>query len=167
LLSAKVAAPSARASWLRLRSDFRRHCEWVGEEAIWIGNLLDCFFARNDRPHKGSFEPEADQRNEKMNGQNIRIRLKAFDHRILDSSTKEIVSTAKRTGAQVRGPIPLPTKIEKFTVNRSPHIDKKSREQFEIRTHKRVLDIVDPTPQTVDALMKLDLAAGVDVEIKL
>ena len=94
-----------------------------------------------------------------MNGQNIRIRLKAFDHRILDSSTKEIVSTAKRTGAHVRGPIPLPTKIEKFTVNRSPHVDKKSREQFEIRTHKRVLDIVDPTPQTVDALMKLDLAA--------
>src|SRR4051794_1129507 len=102
-----------------------------------------------------------------MNGQNIRIRLKAFDHRILDSSTREIVSTAKRTGAQVRGPIPLPTRIEKFTVNRSPHIDKKSREQFEIRTHKRVLDILDPTPQTVDALMKLDLAAGVDVEIKL
>ena len=102
-----------------------------------------------------------------MNGQNIRIRLKAFDHRILDSSTSEIVSTAKRTGAQVRGPIPLPTRIEKFTVNRSPHIDKKSREQFEIRTHKRVLDILDPTPQTVDALMKLDLAAGVDVEIKL
>ena len=102
-----------------------------------------------------------------MNGQNIRIRLKAFDHRILDASTREIVSTAKRTGAQVRGPIPLPTHIEKFTVNRSPHIDKKSREQFEIRTHKRVLDIVDPTPQTVDALMKLDLAAGVDVEIKL
>jgi small subunit ribosomal protein S10 len=102
-----------------------------------------------------------------MNGQNIRIRLKAFDHRILDASTREIVNTAKRTGAQVRGPIPLPTKIEKFTVNRSPHIDKKSREQFEMRTHKRLLDIVDPTPQTVDALMKLDLAAGVDVEIKL
>jgi len=103
----------------------------------------------------------------KMNGQNIRIRLKAFDHRILDASTREIVNTAKRTGAQVRGPIPLPTKIEKFTVNRSPHIDKTSREQFEMRTHKRLLDIVDPTPQTVDALMKLDLAAGVDVEIKL
>src|SRR3979490_562591 len=101
-----------------------------------------------------------------MNGQNIRIRLKAFDHRILDASTREIVETAKRTGAQVRGPIPLPTKIEKFTVNRSPHIDKKSREQFEMRTHKRLLDIVDPTPETVDALMKLDLAAGVDVEIK-
>ena len=98
---------------------------------------------------------------------NIRIRLKAFDHRVLDQSTSEIVSTAKRTGAHVRGPIPLPTGIEKFTVNRSPHIDKKSREQFEIRTHKRVLDIVDPTPQTVDALMKLDLASGVDVEIKL
>jgi small subunit ribosomal protein S10 len=95
-----------------------------------------------------------------MNGQNIRIRLKAFDHRILDTSTREIVNTAKRTGAQVRGPIPLPTRIEKFTVNRSPHVDKKSREQFEMRTHKRLLDIVD-------ALMKLDLAAGVDVEIKL
>ena len=102
-----------------------------------------------------------------MQGQNIRIRLKAFDHRILDNSTKEIVNTAKRTGAQVRGPIPLPTRIERFTVNRSPHVDKKSREQFEIRTHKRLLDIIDPTPQTVDALMKLDLAAGVDVEIKL
>ena len=102
-----------------------------------------------------------------MESQNIRIRLKAFDHRVLDQSTSEIVNTAKRTGAQVRGPIPLPTRIERVTVNRSPHIDKKSREQFEIRTHKRVLDIVDPTPQTVDALMKLDLAAGVDVEIKL
>jgi small subunit ribosomal protein S10 len=102
-----------------------------------------------------------------MDSQNIRIRLKAFDHRVLDQSTGEIVNTARRTGAQVRGPIPLPTRIEKFTVLRSPHIDKKSREQFEIRTHKRVLDIVDPTPQTVDALMKLDLAAGVDVEIKL
>ena len=97
----------------------------------------------------------------------IRIRLKAYDHRVLDQSTTEIVDTAKRTGASVAGPIPLPTRIEKFTVNRSPHIDKKSREQFEIRTHKRLLDIVDPTPQTVDALMKLDLAAGVDVEIKL
>ena len=102
-----------------------------------------------------------------MDSQNIRIRLKAFDHRVLDQSTAEIVNTAKRTGAQVRGPIPLPTRIEKYTVLRGPHIDKKSREQFEIRTHKRLLDIVDPTPQTVDALMKLDLAAGVDVEIKL
>ena len=101
-----------------------------------------------------------------METQNIRIRLKAFDHRILDSSTKEIVSTAKRTGAQVRGPIPLPTRVEKFTVNRSPHVDKKSREQFEIRTHKRLMDILDPTAETVDALMKLDLPAGVDVEIK-
>jgi small subunit ribosomal protein S10 len=99
--------------------------------------------------------------------QNIRIRLKAFDHRVLDASTVEIVNTAKRTGANVRGPIPLPTRIERYTVNRSPHIDKKSREQFEMRTHKRMLDIVDPTPQTVDALMKLDLSAGVDVEIKL
>lgn len=99
--------------------------------------------------------------------QNIRIRLKAFDHRVLDASTMEIVNTAKCTGASVRGPIPLPTRIERYTVNRSPHIDKKSREQFEMRTHKRMLDIVDPTPQTVDALMKLDLSAGVDVEIKL
>src|SRR5690348_10547736 len=97
----------------------------------------------------------------------IRIRLKAYDHRLLDQSVREIVETVRRTGGQVRGPIPLPTHIEKFTVNRSPHVDKKSREQFEMRTHKRLLDIVDPTPQTVDALMKLDLAAGVDVEIKL
>ena len=102
-----------------------------------------------------------------MESQNIRIRLTAFEHRVLDQATSEIASTAKRTGARVRGPIPLPTRIEKFTVLRSPHIDKKSREQFEIRTHKRLLDIIDPTPQTVDALMKLDLAAGVDVEIKL
>jgi len=102
-----------------------------------------------------------------METQNIRIRLKAFDHRVLDQSVREIVGTAKRTGARVRGPIPLPNRLERFTVNRGPHIDKKSREQFEIRTHKRLLDIVDPTPQTVDALMKLDLASGVDVEIKL
>lgn len=102
-----------------------------------------------------------------MESQNIRIRLKAFDHRVLDNSTREIVSTAKRTGAVVRGPIPLPTRIERFTVLRGPHVNKKSRDQFEIRTHKRVLDIVDPTPQTVDALMKLDLASGVDVEIRL
>ena len=101
-----------------------------------------------------------------MQRQNIRIRLKAFDHRILDASTKEIVNTAKRTGAQIRGPVPLPTRIERFTVNRSPHVDKKSREQFEIRTHKRLLDILEPTQDTVDALMKLDLPAGVDVEIK-
>ena len=102
-----------------------------------------------------------------MDNQNIRIRLKAFDHRILDQSTSEIVSTARRTGAKIRGPIPLPTSLNRFTVLRGPHIDKKSREQFEMRTHKRVLDIVEPTPQTVDALMKLDLASGVDVEIKL
>ena len=99
-----------------------------------------------------------------MTNQRIRIRLRAYDYRVLDKSTADIVETAKRTGARVAGPIPLPTRIEKFTVNRSPHIDKKSREQFEIRTHKRVLDIVDPTPQTVDALMKLDLSAGVAVE---
>jgi small subunit ribosomal protein S10 len=102
-----------------------------------------------------------------MENQSIRIRLKAFDHRILDQSTEEIVSTAKRTGARVRGPIPLPTRIERFTVNRSPHIDKKSQEAFEMRTHKRVLDIVEWNPQTADALMKLDLAAGVDIEIKM
>ena len=99
--------------------------------------------------------------------QNIRIRLKAYDHRVLDVSASEILNTAKRTGARVRGPIPLPTRIERYTVLRSPHIDKKSREQFEIRTHRRLLDIVYPTPETVDALMKLDLAAGVDVEIKV
>ena len=99
--------------------------------------------------------------------QKIRIRLKAYDYKLLDQSAGEIVETAKRTGAKVAGPIPLPTQINKYCVLRSPHIDKKSREQFEIRTHKRVLDIVDPTPQTVDALMKLDLASGVDVEIKL
>src|SRR5690348_18423262 len=100
------------------------------------------------------------------NGQRIRIRLKAFDHRMLDQSAVEIVATAKRTGARVAGPIPLPTSINKFTVNRSPHVDKKSREQFEIRTHKRLLDILEPTSQTVDALMKLHLPAGVEVEIK-
>ena len=99
-----------------------------------------------------------------MESQNIRIRLKAFDHRILDQSTAEIVNTARRTGAKVRGPIPLPTSLNRFTVLRGPHVDKKSREQFEMR---RVLDIVEPTPQTVDALMKLDLASGVDVEIKI
>ena len=102
-----------------------------------------------------------------MTNQRIRIRLKSFDHRVLDMSSTEIVETARRTGARVAGPIPLPTRIERFTVNKSPHVNKKSMEQFEIRTHKRLLDIVDPTPQTVDALMKLDLAAGVDVEIKL
>ncbi len=99
--------------------------------------------------------------------QKIRIRLKAYDHKLLDQSSLEIVDTAKRTGAKVAGPIPLPTSISRYTVLRSPHIDKKSREQFEIRTHKRLLDILEPTQQTVDALMKLELSAGVDVEIKL
>ena len=102
-----------------------------------------------------------------MAANKIRIRLKAYDYRLLDQSASEIVETARRTGAKVAGPIPLPTKINKYTVLRGPHIDKKSREQFEIRTHKRLVDILDPTQQTVDALMKLDLAAGVDVEIKL
>ena len=100
------------------------------------------------------------------NGEKIRIRLKAYDHRILDQSTQEIVDTAKRTGADVAGPIPLPTVINRWTVLRSPHVDKKSREQFEMRTHKRLIDILEPTPDTVDALMKLDLPPGVDVEIK-
>jgi small subunit ribosomal protein S10 len=99
--------------------------------------------------------------------QRIRIRLKAFDHRLIDQSAREIVETAKRTGAQVRGPIPLPTKMERFTVLVSPHVDKDARDQYEIRTHKRLMDILDPTDKTVDALMKLDLPAGVDVEIKL
>lgn len=102
-----------------------------------------------------------------MQNQKIRIRLKAFDHRLIDSSAQEIVETAKRTGAQVRGPIPLPTRKERFTVLISPHVNKDARDQYEIRTHKRVLDIVDPTEKTVDALMKLDLAAGVDVQISL
>ena len=102
-----------------------------------------------------------------MNQQVIRIRLKAFDHRLIDQSTRDIVETAKRTGAQIRGPIPLPSKTEKFTVLVSPHVDKDARDQYEIRTHKRLLDIVNPTDKTVDALMKLDLAAGVDVQIKL
>lgn len=96
----------------------------------------------------------------------IRIRLKAFDHRVLDQSTRQIVDTAKRTGAVIAGPVPLPTRTRKYTVLRSPHIDKKSREQFESRTHKRLIDILEPTSQTVEALMKLDLPAGVDVEIK-
>ncbi|OGP81635.1 MAG: 30S ribosomal protein S10 [Deltaproteobacteria bacterium RBG_13_65_10] len=102
-----------------------------------------------------------------MQTQKIRIRLKAYDHKLLDASVGEIVETANRTGARVAGPIPLPTAINRYTVLRSPNIDKKSREQFEIRTHKRLLDILEPTQQTVDALMKLDLSAGVDVEIKL
>ncbi|MGH1538148.1 MAG: 30S ribosomal protein S10 [Gammaproteobacteria bacterium] len=100
-------------------------------------------------------------------GQTIRIRLKAFDHRLIDRSASEIVETAKRTGARVKGPIPLPTKMERFTILVSPHVDKNARDQYEIRTHKRIMDIVEPTDKTVDALMKLDLAAGVDVQIKL
>ncbi len=102
-----------------------------------------------------------------MADQRIRIRLKAFDHRLIDRSAREIVETAKRTGAQVRGPIPLPTRIERFTVLTSPHVNKDARDQYETRTHKRLMDIIDPNDKTVDALMKLDLAAGVDVQIKL
>ncbi|CAA6801534.1 MAG: SSU ribosomal protein S10p (S20e) [uncultured Thiotrichaceae bacterium] len=102
-----------------------------------------------------------------MSGQRIRIRLKSFDHRLIDRSAKEIVETAKRTGARVKGPIPLPTRKERFTILVSPHVNKDARDQYEIRTHKRLMDILDPTERTVDALMKLDLAAGVDVQIKL
>jgi len=102
-----------------------------------------------------------------MTQERIRIRMEAYDHAILDLSATDIVNTAKRTGADVRGPVPLPTRIERYTVLRSPHIDKKSREQFELRTHKRLIDIHDSRPQTIDALTKLDLAAGVDVEIKV
>lgn len=102
-----------------------------------------------------------------MDKQKIRIKIKAFEHRILDKAVKDIVNTAKRTGARVVGPIPLPTRIEKFCVTRSPHVNKNSREQFEIRTHKRLIDIFEHTPQTIDALTKLELSAGVDVEIKL
>ena len=102
-----------------------------------------------------------------MANQHIRIRLKAFDHHLIDKSASEIIETAKRTGARVKGPIPLPTKIERYTILTSPHVNKDARDQYEIRTHKRMLDILDPTDKTVDALMKLDLSAGVDVQIKL
>ena len=124
-----------------------------------VGNA-DRFFSNSDR---AAPDPVVGQG---MVNEKIRIRLKAYDHRILDQSTTEIVDTARRTGARVAGPIPLPTVRNRWTVLRSPHVDKKSREQFEIRTHKRLLDILQPTPETVDALMKLDLPAGVDVEIK-
>lgn len=107
------------------------------------------------------------KKSENTTTQNIRIKLKAFDHKLIDQSAIEIVETAKRTGARVRGPIPLPTKMERFTILISPHVDKDARDQYEIRTHKRIMDILDPTDKTVDALMKLDLAAGVDVQIKL
>jgi len=125
-----------------------------------------CFPRESGRKAPGS---DALYRNKEiaMADQKIRIRLKAYDHRLIDRSASEIVETAKRTGAQVRGPIPLPTKIERFTVLVSPHVDKDARDQYETRTHKRVLDIVDPNDKTVDALMKLELAAGVDVQIKL
>ena len=102
-----------------------------------------------------------------MTNQKIRIRLKAFDHRLIDQSAKEIVETAKRTGAQIKGPIPLPVKTERFTILISPHVNKDARDQYELKTHKRLMDIINPTEKTVDALMKLDLAAGVDVQIKL
>ena len=130
-------------------------------------------FARAGAPsapawsRRSSSEGAGGARDRLAMNEKIRIRLKAYDHRLLDQSVREIVDTVRRTGGRVAGPIPLPTHIERFTVNRSPHVDKKSREQFEIRTHKRLLDILEPTQQTIDALGKLDLAAGVDVEIKL
>ena len=107
------------------------------------------------------------KKSENPSTQKIRIRLKAFDHKLIDQSAIEIVETAKRTGARIKGPIPLPTKMERFTILISPHVDKDARDQYEIRTHKRIMDILDPTDKTVDALMKLDLAAGVDAQIKL
>ena len=142
---------------------------------MWAGSMTRLGGSKTCRPQDAACNTPLDlslRRSRKGLGRNvignekIRIRLKAYDYRILDQSTGEIVETARRTGAQVAGPIPLPTMKNKYCVLRSPHVDKKSREQFEIRTHKRLLDILDPTPQTVDALMKLDLPAGVDVEIK-
>jgi small subunit ribosomal protein S10 len=131
---------------------------------LWRGvyRITPPFNGRSAPVGNSSLESEV-----KMQNQQIRIRLKAFDHRLIDQSTQEIVETAKRTGAQVRGPIPLPTRKERFTVLTSPHVNKDARDQYEIRTHKRVLDIVQPTDKTVDALMKLDLAAGVEVQISL
>src|SRR5690554_544801 len=127
-----------------------------------IRTIAPPFNGRSPSVGDGKLESEV-----KMQNQQIRIRLKAFDHRLIDQSTQEIVETAKRTGAQVRGPIPLPTRKERYTVLISPHVNKDARDQYEIRTHKRVLDIVQPTDKTVDALMKLDLAAGVEVQISL
>ena len=148
--SARAAARSAPAPFQKSSNSWR--CAVASEQA------------RSRTLRTASRQPSTN--NEIMLNEKIRIRLKAYDYRVLDQSTAEIVDTAKRTGARVAGPIPLPTVKNKYTVLRSPHVDKKSREQFEIRTHKRLMDILDPTPQTVDALMKLDLPAGVDVEIK-
>jgi len=135
--------------------------------SVWASRVTDSlgFFLGID--HSSPIPSLFLSRNQAMADQKIRIRLKAFDHRLIDRSASEIVETAKRTGAQVRGPIPLPTKIERYTILVSPHADKDARDQYETRIHKRVLDIVDPNDKTVDALMKLDLAAGVDVQIKL
>jgi small subunit ribosomal protein S10 len=131
------------------------------------GSVFDGIRCRIVNKFASNYATLKKKRSVLMQSQKIRIRLKAFDHKLLDQSTKEIVETARRTGAKVAGPIPLPTRINRYTVLRSPHVDKKSREQFEVRTHKRMLDILEPTQQTVDQLMKLDLSAGVDVEIKL
>ena len=143
----------------------RFRISWNRKRALYFelddSSKFDATLSEEIKVQRTKFKVQKVMLNEK-----IRIRLKAYDHRVLDQSTAEIVETAKRTGARVAGPIPLPTVKNKWTVLRSPHVDKKSREQFEIRTHKRLMDILDPTPQTVDALMKLDLPAGVDVEIK-
>jgi small subunit ribosomal protein S10 len=146
-------------------------------DSVWAGratgppNVLPGLFATPLQTFQGSAHPEAGPslftEEFQMADQKIRIRLKAYDHRLIDRSASEIVETAKRTGAQVRGPIPLPTKLERFTILTSPHADKDARDQYETRTHKRVMDIVDPNDKTVDALMKLELAAGVEVQIKL
>jgi|GEM_PF-28351 small subunit ribosomal protein S10 len=144
---------------------------WLVPFAAWASacfcplRALGCPALRRKKSKK-STDTSEEQKKYKMNTK-IRIRLKAYDHKLLDQSAADIVGTANKTGAKVVGPIPLPTRINKYCVLRSPHIDKKSREQFEMRTHKRLLDILDPTQQTVDALMKLDLSPGVDVEIKL
>jgi len=141
-----------------------------GEEGIFASQFLETGRSNTllSRVAATIFHFRQSSANESsMQNQRIRIRLKAFDHRLIDVSTEEIVNTAKRTGAQIRGPIPLPTRKEKFTVLISPHVDKDARDQYEIRTHKRVLDILEPTEKTVDALTKLDLAAGVEVQINL
>jgi small subunit ribosomal protein S10 len=143
----------------------RKHMPYTSPS--WQAGLPACLIFLGVEHRRSTPSLFNDSRTRPMADQKIRIRLKAFDHRLIDRSASEIVETAKRTGAQVRGPIPLPTKIERYTILVSPHADKDARDQYETRTHKRVLDIVDPNDKTVDALMKLELAAGVDVQIKL
>src|SRR3954452_1558642 len=150
---------SRKCSDTRLRS---AHCRKAVRVTRWSRRISNRCRRTSSRPSSTRRRPS-----NMAAGQRIRIRLKAFDHRMLDQSAVDIVETAKRTGARVAGPIPLPTLIEKFTINRSPHVDKKSMDQFEIRTHKRLLDIIEPTAKTVDELKKLNLPAGVDITIKI